>query len=294
MTYETILVPVDGSDCSLRAAEEARTIAEAYDAAVELLSVVDVRSYGLSTPEAGMPTAAVEEALVEHAEDALDDAEAVLEGRSVESEVRHGVPVEAVVEYAEEVAADLVVMGTHGHTGMERIALGSVAEGVLREAPAPVVTVREDVERERYDRILVPTDGSEHAEAAFDHAVDVADRFDADLRVLVVVDPEEIGGWFNAGGLSEEFVERHEEKARENARRLLGRAEDAGVDAETTVLEGAPHEEIVAYAEDEAVDLIAMGTHGRSGVARVLLGSVTESVVRNAACPVLSVRARSE
>ena len=138
-----------------------------------------------------------------------------------------------------------------------------------------------------YERILVPTDGSEGATAAATHAIDLADRYGATLHVLYAVPTSLAPDAGLVGAL--DALEATGRAAVEELREL---AESGGIDAiEGTVQRGRPHEVIGRYVEDNDIDLVVMGTHGRSGLDRVLLGSVTEKVVRTSEVPVLTVRA---
>ncbi len=136
-----------------------------------------------------------------------------------------------------------------------------------------------------YERILVPTDGSEGAEKAIEHALDLAEKYDAEIHAYYVVDVRAESTtdlWSNLVGEFEEVGEKATESIEE-------RAEDRGIKAVTEVEHGIPHREIVSYSGENNIDLIVMGTHGRTGLDRMLLGSVTEKVVRNADVPVLTV-----
>jgi len=144
-----------------------------------------------------------------------------------------------------------------------------------------------------YDRILVPTDGSPEVERAVSHAVDLAAAHDATLHAMYVVNsasfttmPMETG-WEGVG----EMLREEGETALERVQ-ALGSA--AGVDVETHLLEGSPSREIVRFAEECGSDLVVMGTHGRGGIDRLLLGSVAERVVRSSSVPVLTVRVSGE
>ncbi|MFB6300176.1 MAG: universal stress protein [Halobacteriales archaeon] len=137
-----------------------------------------------------------------------------------------------------------------------------------------------------YDRILVPTDGSDGTTRAVDQAVDLAATFDATLHTIYVVDNTSLPADVSAGSILE-ALERTGEEATGS---VVTAAESADVKVESDVLHGTPHRTIVEYAEDNDIDLIVMGTHGRSGLDRYLLGSVTEKVVRLARIPVLTVR----
>ncbi|MUW14757.1 universal stress protein [Halorubrum sp. CBA1125] len=140
-----------------------------------------------------------------------------------------------------------------------------------------------------YDRILVPTDGSEEGERAVSHALDLAAVHGAGIHALYVVDTASYAGmpmestWEGVGDLLRGDAE-------EAVKQVEALAEGTGVDVETAVVEGTPSREILRYAEDNDCDLVVMGTHGRGGIDRLLLGSVAEKVVRGSTVPVLTVR----
>jgi nucleotide-binding universal stress UspA family protein len=146
-----------------------------------------------------------------------------------------------------------------------------------------------------YERILVPTDGSDVAEMAIDYALDLAETYGAEVHALYVVDTDAMDL-----GLGTEQVERIragqfgemdelEDRATEATRAVRERAADRGVDAVEHVAAGRPHVVIADYADDHDVDLVVMGSHGRAGVKRALLGSVTERVLRSSHRPILVV-----
>ncbi|WP_101297529.1 universal stress protein [Halegenticoccus soli] len=140
-----------------------------------------------------------------------------------------------------------------------------------------------------YDRILLPTDGSPPADAALDHALDIASRYDARLHALYVVENEDAA--FTRFGNDTAIIESAlEEEGRKTLDGVEAAAAAEGVEAVTAVAEGKPHEAIREYADDNGIDLVVMGTHGRRGLDRYLLGSVTERVVRTSDVPVLTVR----
>jgi nucleotide-binding universal stress UspA family protein len=144
-----------------------------------------------------------------------------------------------------------------------------------------------------YDRILVPTDGSDVARTAIDHAVDHADRYDAEIHALYVVDVDAVG--FGLGAEQLDRIRRGDlgEGVESAAAEATGAVADAGREAGVEVVEetrvGRPHEAVADYAEEAEVDLVVMGSHGRAGVERALLGSVTERVLRSTHRPVLVV-----
>jgi nucleotide-binding universal stress UspA family protein len=137
-----------------------------------------------------------------------------------------------------------------------------------------------------YDTILLPTDGSDGSNAAAEHAIDHAERYDAALHVVFVVDANLTGAEVDVPGLTDRLTQRGDTAVD----RVAHRAREAGLeDVTTAVLSGRPHQTIVEYVDDHGVDLVVMGTHGRSGFDRYLLGSVTENVLRAADVPVLAV-----
>jgi len=136
-----------------------------------------------------------------------------------------------------------------------------------------------------YECILVPTDGSDATRAPVEHAIDLATTYDAALHALNVVDTN-LGFEASAAGTFESL----EETGKSAVENVVREAESAGVDPiEGNVVHGTPHEAILEYVDDNDIDLVVMGTHGRTGLDRYLLGSVTEKVVRLADVPVLTV-----
>lgn len=151
-----------------------------------------------------------------------------------------------------------------------------------------------------YDTILVPTDGSDVAELAVDRAIDLAETYGATLHALYVVDTDAMDlslgteqvDRIRAGKFGE--MEEVERKAREATGRVAERAEASDIPAVEHIAAGRPHTVITKYADDHDADMIVMGSHGRSGVSRVLLGSVAERVLRTTHRPVLVVDARQD
>ena len=137
-----------------------------------------------------------------------------------------------------------------------------------------------------YDDILIPTDGSRAAEAAIDHALGLASTYDARVHTLYVVDVNVYGTLETGTDVVVSALEREGEEAVE---RIAEAVAEAGLEATTSVVTGTPYREIVDYADEEGVDLIVMGTHGRRGLDRYLLGSVAEKVLRSTETPVLTV-----
>lgn len=280
--FDDILVPTDGSRHAEVAGEYAEDLARRYDATVHALCVVDARA---------LENAPQYEQFEAERTEMAERACAQLSASGVETEraVRTDVPHTAILRYASEQGIDLVAMGTHGRTGVDRYLLGSVTEKVVRLSDVPVLTVKADDGEVTfpYADVLVPTDGSEGAEAAVGPAVDVTRTYDARLHALSVVDTIALGVDLRAGGL----LDALEESARSAVAAVEERATSASVSTvETAVEHGNPYRAIRSYVDDHGVDLVVMGTHGRSGIERYLLGSVTEKTVRTSSVPVMTVR----
>ncbi|MFC4405168.1 universal stress protein [Haloarchaeobius iranensis] len=140
--YDDILLPTDGSDGIDAAAEHATTLAERFDATVRVLSVVDTRNR-FESPTSGLSPEAWTQAERERADAAVETTVAALPDElAVETHRREGVPRKEILGFVEDEAVDMIVMGTHGRTGLDHYFIGSVAEQVVRKSPVPVVTVR--------------------------------------------------------------------------------------------------------------------------------------------------------
>ena len=151
-----------------------------------------------------------------------------------------------------------------------------------------------------YEKILVPTDGSTVAESAVEHALDVAETYGAEVHALYVVDVDSMSLALGAEQLDrietgrfDEMDEVHEQ-ADEATGYVADRADERGLEVVEHISSGRPHEKVASYAEGNDIDLVVMGSHGRSGVKRALLGSVTERTLRETHVPVLVVDVRGE
>ncbi|GAB3670509.1 universal stress protein [Halopiger thermotolerans] len=284
--FDTILVPVDGSECADVAVDYAADLARRYDATVYVATVIDVRFVSAAPQYDNLRSEA--NALVDSVANRLEAS-----GVATTSVVRTSKPYQGVLMVAEEYGADLIVMGTHGRTGVDRYLLGSVTERVLRRSDVPVLTVRNHEEGGvscPYDDVLVPTDGSEGAAAAYEPAIDLASTYDATLHSLSVIETNALGLETAPKGSDE----GPDEAARTALETVETNASEASVtDVVTEITFGSPYEEILAYVREHDVDLVVMGTHGRSGIPRYLLGSVAEKLVRTAPVPLMTVRTPS-
>lgn len=141
-----------------------------------------------------------------------------------------------------------------------------------------------------FDRILIPTDGSKAVQPAVEMALNLAEKHDATLHVLFIVDqPVSVSGAGEGFGALDNLLEALEEEGHEVTGEIAEQAEEREIETTAAVRRGNPHDDILNYAEEQDVDLIVIGTHGRTGVKRALLGSVTEDIVRHSEIPVLTV-----
>lgn len=285
-TIDSILVPTDGSDGARIGALQGIELAATTGADLHVLSVVDTREVEPDQTSLGHAGGLLEEKKEQAVDSVAELARTHLSG-GITTAVERGVPFQTINEYTETHDIDLIVMGTQGRTGMARVLLGSVAEKTLRTATVPTVTVTPDADigEGSYDNILLPTDGSEEAEAAIEWGLTFADLFDATVHTVYSVDTSRFG---SAEGMAEihDALEQTGWNALETVR---NRAREAGISVAGSVASGPAARTILAYREEHDADLVVMGTHGRSGVSRYLIGSVTESVVRNAPVPVCAV-----
>lgn len=287
--YDDILVPTDGTAVAEQALEAVMPIATAAGATIHVLHVVDLSP--VSPSQRSLASEALGDQATTHTEGlaaSAGDGEVQVETAVVETtEPVH----EAIVEYATGHGIDLIAMGTRAPTGLERLTVGSVTRRTLRTATQPVLTVTPMASVGGLEAVLHPTDGSAAAEAGADVALGLCSMTEAGLHVINVVD--ESGPWSTLE--TSDLLVAFEAMGREAVDVVIERAEDAGLSSvQASVLEGDPADVIVEYADERDVDAIVLGTHGRRGLDRVLLGSVAEAVVARAPVPVIVARSTDD
>ncbi|WP_137285523.1 universal stress protein [Halorussus salinisoli] len=284
--YENILLPYDGSEGAAEVLHHAGEIAHWADATIQVLYVADTTRDSVTVVE-GQTV----DVLEREGEDIVEEAAKTLDtlGVSYDTDVVQGNPAPTIVEYAERYDQGLVVMPTHGREGISRYLIGSVSEKVIRLSSVPVLTVRmqpDETLEFPYENILIPTDGSTAATYAADHLVELAASLDATVHVLSVVDDTALGLDVRSTTSGKES----EEAATDAVETVVSEAESRGVTNTVRHIEhGTPVEEILDYIESNDVQLVGMGTTGRRGTDRILLGSVAEKTVRSAPVPVMTV-----
>jgi nucleotide-binding universal stress UspA family protein len=288
-----ILCAIDRSPSSLQAFGYALALARWQTARLNLLEVVE------EAPAPGVTRTPKSDGVPTDTRAALErDLRRMLTARrasrvKVDISLRKGPVVQEILAQARESRSDLVVIGTHGRGGVQRLVLGSVAEKVLRLATCPVLTVRRGVRLARrggspFETILCPTDFSPSANRAVAYAKRLAREADAELILMTSLD------WpFGDAVLAEEVAElrkRMEADARLALTRLLPRSDPNGPRAQAIVTIGNASGAILKVAKARSVDLIVMGVSGRGAVDMALLGSTTHRVIRQGSWPVLTVR----
>jgi nucleotide-binding universal stress UspA family protein len=293
-----ILCPIDFSEFSQRAVDHAVAIARWYGATVTLLYVRALVPIAPAVPEM-LPAMALTPEDRDELSAAMTRFIPADAAVTIERDVVEGHAATEIVAHATALPSDLIVLGTHGRSGFERLLLGSVTERVLRKAPCPVLSVPRPVDdatpvTPQFKRILCAVDFSDCSMRALDYAVSLAQEADACLTVLHVFDLE--------GAMSEHWrekltppslrkeLETLEQERRERLARALPEGVSTYCDVETVMTGGTPYREILRLAGEKQSELIVMGVHGRHAADLLFFGSTTNHVVRQAPCPVLTIR----
>lgn len=284
-----ILFATDFSRCASHAEGYAAFLANAYGASMDVIHVLELYP--------GMYAAAQDH---REKDEQLADAVRRLQRQtsSVTSHVMTGIPSVQICAAAMDYDSDVIVMGTHGRTGLEHILLGSTAERVLTAAPCPVLTVRLHVESDegpelstsipiRLQQLVVPVDFSDCALDALEYGVQMAKDFGASLTLLHILEPVPYGDDLTLGQAEQD---QRDQRIDSQLRAWVSAIQLEGVSVREVIRGGVPADSILEFVRASAGDLIVMGTHGRRGISHMLRGSVAEAVLRRAPCPVLAMR----
>ena len=298
--HSRILVPLDGSKVAEQVLPHARFFARALHIPVDLLSVVDIEGLtALADPSHGRPIDTVLGERMHDREVYLETVGGSFSGESVTCVVERGKPEEVIIEKAAAGDGTLIAMATHGRSGIQRWLLGSVAEKVLHGASNHLLLVRAS-EGGRTDgeailkTVVIPLDGSELAEGVISHAVELTKKMTLDVILLrayalppsVTVD--------DYGTYEQDLMGLLEAEAKDYLEEQVKLLKAKGIERISSVVDfGYGAEKIIAFARKTPNNFIAMCTHGRSGIKRWALGSITERVVQHSGDPVLIIRAKS-
>ena len=289
MKIKTILVPTDFSETADHAVAQGADLALRFDASLHLYHVVEFHH---AEPAVVATWGDFLDELEQDAQVSLRQKADVLRGNNIDVSYqtsRAFSPFEAIAGRAAELSPDLIVMGTHGRTGLSRLMMGSVAEKVLRHVPVNLLTLREKVPvvsaGHAFERILVPVDFSDFSKRAVEMAAQLL-LPGGELSVAHVV-ATAIHPSFYAGGITQVFQidTMLPRRIRERLEEWLGEQSVANL----VVREGEIHHELENVRKEVDAQLIVMGTRGNTGLDHLLLGSVTEKMIRSAETSVLTV-----
>lgn len=281
-----VLFPTDLSEGAARAFPQAVALAHDHDADLHILNVI---SPGCTTETAfpvSRPT--LNDWLGTSSKSKKPDLDVLT---IIQNQLEGDAPPEEITGYVDEQEIDLIVMGTHGRRGVQRMLLGSVTEEVVRKANCPVLTVRTDVEEtfaQTIRQILVPVDFSEASMLAVRHAAELTQTYGARLDLLHVI--EQVV-YPSAYGVDPAYLPTQKVRARvENILGKVARKTAGSENVQVSANVGYAPTAILDYIEDHDVDLVVTATHGRTGLDRILLGSVAERVIRRSPKPVFVVK----
>lgn len=287
LDLQTILCPTDLSHTSLQSIPLATRFARLHGADLHLLNVHLL--HGMSPPEEDRPFPGEEQA-----REALEASAAGVQWNQVVHRIERGInAAPTILEYADEHDVDLIVMGSHGRRGFRRLLLGSVTAEVVRLAPMPVLVVRHAPDRdapEDVDRVVVPVDFSTGTEAALRIAAELAATFDVPIELVHAVEPIPYVQMAYPIAVDNEEFKTHAQGRMESLAADL----DVPVEVRTSTVIGMAEDVVIEVAGQSSSPLVVMSSHGHTGLARVLLGSTTERLLRKAPCPVLVVRGEEE
>lgn len=294
-----ILHPTDFSKIALHAYDEAVALANLHGAVLKLLHVVVIYNYDKSAVDKGLRKLneayeLLRDELKSQMEEWIENSDLAPEKCSMTVKRGFGAG-KLIIDSAKEMGADLIVMGTHGHSPMRNFFLGSVAEKVVRYAPCPVMVLgkMEDAPA-RFKNILLPIDFNESSQEAANVAVYMALKHKAKLHLLHVyqhVVPSIYQGTSFTAFTWDQGLRKRGEEALE---KFFEKHAREGVEKVLHLSEGQVDREIISLSKKEAIDLIVMGTSGSTGVYQFLLGSITDKVLRTADVPVMTVRGRAK
>jgi nucleotide-binding universal stress UspA family protein len=305
--YKKMLLPLDGSELAEKVIPYAKELVGRLDLDLLLLHVENPMEQD-STP--------VNRAYIQRMVEVIRAQSQEVQQRTgfkqgdkaveVKGEVATGHPAEEILRYADEKSIDLILMATHGHSGIRRWAMGSVADKVLRASKVPIWLVRAGIPEEiAYDKwphmtMLVPLDGSELSESVLPHVETLAKQRGAefvDIVLLRVCEPFFVSADYPEASMPlswQEHVQQQMAWAKSGAVNYLTgvqkRLQDSGLSVQLDVLMGKPADRIIEYAHKKPFNLIVMATHGRSGITRWEYGSVADKVLHGVYSPIFLIR----
>jgi nucleotide-binding universal stress UspA family protein len=281
---KTVLVPLDGSELAEEALSYAAPIAERHGSDLHLVFVIHTDATASEDDEAREYLSEISRRI----------------GKETVNHVRIGSAAQEIINISEDLDSPIIVMTTHGRTGIGRWFYGSVADKVVHASSAPVLLLRSGTGKVvvgAINRIVVPLDGSAYSESAIPFAKSMAKTFGAELHIVRVAETANLystmgyetyapGAGQPMAGVVEKMIADIHQYVSETTKKLR----DEGFDVQGVVLEGFAGEELLRYENRVNPDLVVMATHGRSGFERFVFGSVAERVLKMGKTPVLMVK----
>jgi nucleotide-binding universal stress UspA family protein len=298
--YEKIVVPLDGSELAEVALPYVEELASRLKTEVTLLQVISRAYHVYSSGEGTGRISYTDEEmrpLKARAGDYLKKVASRLEGKGINTrtEVGVGIAADEIIKLADENSTGLVTMSTHGRSGVSRWALGSVADKVVRGTKQPVALIRAkgarpDVrEKDILDKALVPLDGSKESEAVIPYIEELATKLGVEVTLLHMLAPNDyihseaqLKQMESLRAPAKDYIESVAAKLKQKGIVAIAKFSEIGL--------GVEAEEIIKLADETHVDLVAMSTHGRSGIGRWVIGSIADRVLHEGNTPLLLVR----
>jgi len=297
MEIKNILFTTDFSQCGLKGLDHALYLSRENNADLYLLHIIKTHRHDMIEPMQHVTNA--EEIYKQLCKNAVDRLHELVTGKENGVTIHHeaitGVSVfESILEFIHTKDIDLIVIGTHGRHGVNRLIMGSVAEKIVRLAPCSVLTVRCESGgnlKETLKTIVVPVDFSEYSRNALKEAVNFANIYNATLHIVHIVEKFDYPSIYKSNEKKPElWNEDVKKKTYSEIERLV---QEFGGDKSKTKIhieKGQPVRDIIRYCKDVNADLVVIATHGLRGIEYLLMGSVSEKVVRYSECPVLTIK----
>jgi nucleotide-binding universal stress UspA family protein len=301
VNIERVLCPIDFSEFSRDALDHAVAMARWYRATLTVMHVIDIPQVPVNGLAAGSEAFTPMFDRDKVAEDVRTFARPAIGSVDLKWDVlvTLGTPVGAIELHAEQIRADLVVVGTHGRSGFQRFLIGSVTEKLLRAITAPLLIVPPPVKKPEtitYATVLCPIDFSNESLRALEYALSLAQESGARIILLHAQETllDDVDPLYAPNMNVPEYLRDAEQKA--SARLKAAVPEEARVWADPVerVVRGRAYRQILAIAQQENVGLIVMGVRGKGALNRLIFGSTTEHVIREARCPVLTLHAEDD
>lgn len=285
---KNILLAADGSEYSESAAREAVYLAKACESKLSLIYVLEIN------PEFETEGLKFVEKMEIEAREYIEKIRKDASKENVEFEVivrRSDNAYKAIVEEAEKGKSDVIIMGTRGRTGLKKLIMGSVTAKVIGHAPCNILVVPKGAKNDCRN-ILTATDGSRYGSAAAAMAIEIAKRCNSNLTIISVFPSEDVVHVEHARLQLRAAAEDEFKKMETHVRDIKDKAVKEGVKAEGYLLSGSAAETIIETANEYKADIVILGSHGRTGLDRLVMGSVTERVIVLSSCAVLVVKTK--